>query len=195
MIERSLVCVVLTVFLALCSFLPGDPGDTKGEPIERDWYDEVVEGIGVMPLADAMKEGELAESYRVLYNYAKNSYRYYALEIDARGQAGFRYIYHDSERLSAENILIDEMWTLSDGERDELLAVFSESVFWAYEPEDEIGLDGVSIFMEGCKGRRVRFFYEWDPEGDSRCSTIGKAFIALAERKYDGPEIANALIP
>lgn len=146
---------------------------------DRSWYEEVITGFGQKDIETSAAESKAVAEYRVVENIAMFGYRYYALQVYQDGTGKFFYKEHRGEDFINGEMLADEARSLDKNYTDELLKAISDNDFWnipVRHPDEELGLDGTTYFIEGYSGGKTHFIRMWEPDERYGIYKIYQAF-------------------
>lgn len=161
----------------------------------RSWYLYINDGLGQKDIETSIKESNAVAEYRVVYNIALLGYYYYTLQVYKNGTGKFNYIAHLGEQFEDGRLLLNKASILSKNDTDMLLKAIKENDFWnipTVHPDEELGCDGTTVFIEGYSNGNTHFIHMWEPGKEYGIYKILKAFkdysTKIAENPFDKVE-------
>lgn len=128
--------------------------------------------------------------FRVLKNFALLGYYYHSLQVYEDDTAKFTFMVYHGEYFDDGELLLDESRKLSVTEAKQLLACFEKNDFWnipTVHPDENRGLDGCTVFIEGKSGSKTHFISMWEPETYHGINKIFSVFDKFSETIAENP--------
>ena len=169
--------------------------DTDGQSGEvrdfvREWYDEIITGLGQTEISQSVKISKAVAEFRVVLEKSFYGYNYYSIKIFKDGTASFKYIVFLNENFNEGEILVDGTVDLSEDQASSLLKVIKVNKFWSIpgtHPDESMGCDGSVFFIEGHFDKNSHLISMWEPEPKHGIHKINEAFAQFSETIEENP--------
>lgn len=150
----------------------------------RKWYDEVISGLKQEDISISVANEKVTAEYRVVYNIALLGYDYYSLRVFSDGTGEFTFIIYLSEDFTKGEIILNETKCINIDGVQELLTVIQENNFFdipTIHPDEIMGLDGTTVFIEGYENGKTHFIRMWEPDETYGIYKIHRAFADFSD--------------
>lgn len=121
------------------------------------------------------EEREVAEEYVVANILSLRGIEHVNIRIFADGTGEMVNRFYNSEFVGEGEFVVDETFMLNAEQTAEIRKVFDKNNFWkipSQHPDEELGFDGNTLFIEGVKGDKYNVISMWCPEDKHKIKKI-----------------------
>lgn len=160
--------------------------------ITRKWYDSIITGLKQDPLSKTVMNKRVTAEYRVVSDVSFLGYFYYSLQVFSDGTGEFHYMVHQWEDFKEGKIVLNKKKSLNKDEVGRLTGIIAGNDFFnipTVHPDEMLGLDGSTVFIEGYSKGKHHFISMWEPDKKYGIYKIEGAFSAFADTVAERPDI------
>ena len=121
------------------------------------------------------EEREVAEEYVVANILSLRGIEHVNIRIFADGTGEMVNRFYNSEFVGEGEFVVDETFMLNAEQTAEIRKVFDKNNFWkipSQHPDEVLGFDGNTLFIEGVKGDKYNVISMWCPEDKHKIKKI-----------------------
>lgn len=144
----------------------------KLEDYKAEWYSEM---SSIMVDDTKTDERDVVEEYIVANILSLRGIEYVNIRIFADGTGEMVNRFYNSEFVGEGEFLVNETFVLNTEQTAEIGKVFDKNNFWkipSQHPDEELGFDGNTLFIEGVKGDKYNVISMWCPEDKYKIKKI-----------------------
>ncbi len=184
--KRGLVWLVAAAVAASlfagCAAAGCPPGTARTDAAYADdttwpWHQDDISRLEQNDIEKSADDAKAVAEYRVLANFALLGYTYYAMQEHEDGTGRFTFIVYHGEDLRER--MVSESAKMSEDDVAMLKKAICDNRFWdipTRHPDEELGCDGWTVYVEGCEAGSRHFIHMWCPEKRHGIYRIFKAF-------------------
>ena len=149
--------------------------DLVNEKLEDYRAERYVEMSSIMFDDTKTEEREVAEEYVVANILSLRGIEHVNIRIFADGTGEMVNRFYNSEFVGEGEFVVDETFMLNAEQTAEIRKVFDKNNFWkipSQHPDEELGFDGNTLFIEGVKGDKYNVISMWCPEDKHKIKKI-----------------------
>lgn len=121
------------------------------------------------------EEREVTEEYVVANILSLRGIEHVNIRIFADGTGEMVNRFYNSEFIGEGEFLVNETFVLNAEQTAEIGKIFDKNSFWkipSQHPDEELGFDGNTLFIEGVKGDKYNIISMWCPEDKHKIKKI-----------------------
>lgn len=144
----------------------------KLEDYKAEWYGEM---SSIMFDDTKTEERDVTEEYVVANILSLRGIEHVNIRIFADGTGEMVNRFYNSEFVGEGEFLVNETFVLNADQTAEIRKVFDKNNFWkipSQHPDEELGMDENTLFVEGVKGDKYNIISMWCPEDKYKIKKI-----------------------
>lgn len=188
--KKLLLIILLAVLIAGIIFVCKFTGETEivksakvllpandlvNEKLEEYKAERYGEMSSIMFDDTKTEEREVTEEYIVANILSLRGIEYVNIRIFADGTGEMVNRFYNSEFIGEGEFLVNETFVLNAEQTAEIGKIFDKNNFWkipSQHPDEELGMDGNTLFIEGVKGDKYNVISMWCPEDKHKIKKI-----------------------
>lgn len=156
----------------------------------RFWYDNMINGLKQDTIQNSVEQANAIAEYRIIYDYSFLGIMYYSLKVYDDWTGEFSFIVFNSEFFNLGTFLVNEQISLTEDETKDLIKILNDNEFWSIptiHPDERLGLDGYTIFIEGYSSEESHLITMWQPKEKYGIYKIAEVFRDFGKTIVDNP--------
>ena len=150
--------------------------DRISDDYTADWY---LESVEIMHENEPEEKKELIGDFTVLESMSFMGIRYINVKIypDGKGKMTHKYFSHECLYKDRGVMLSESSVDLNAEQTEKITKLFNSNKFWSIpteHPDERLGCDGSTTFIEGAYGDKYNFIHMWMPDEKYEISKITK---------------------
>lgn len=153
----------------------------KLEGFRAERYNEI---SSIMIGNQSSKERETVQEYIIASSFSLQGIEHIHIKVfnDEKGEMVYKF--YNSEEESKGEFVDNKTFALDEEQTMRVLKVFEDNNFWdipSKHPDETLGLDGYTVFIEGAKGNRYNIISMWCPDDKYEIKKICNEIASLAK--------------
>ncbi len=141
--------------------------ELMGEKLDyytNKWYNEI---LSIMVSDLEFEDRDVVQEYSIVNSHSFLGIEYFGIKIFADGSGEMVNKFYNDEFLGKGKFTVNETFILKEEQVTKVVEVFQNNNFWeipSKHPDEQLGLDGYTVYIEGVKGNQYNIISMWCPD-------------------------------